>query len=96
MFGNNDKMFKKKLLGVLLSAIICGFLWSVLLYLCLTDYNESIVEFMKSVAENNLELATCMILFPIIVIINAVVISSNYVVNSSDGSSVKGTKKRRK
>jgi len=87
---------KKKVIGLFISSLICSFFCSFLLYLCLTEYNDFIVEFMKSVKENNLGLSVSLILYPVIVIISFMLYSGNYIVNSGYDISVKKTKKKKK
>ena len=88
---------KKKLLGLVIGTLIVSILWTFILYLCLTDYNDLIVEFMKSAKENNLELYSCLILYPIVLIFSFVSCVSNYAVNYKDVDyTSKKSKKRKK
>ena len=66
---NKEIVVKRTLKLRLFDSLVSGILCTILLYLCLTEFNEEIVEFMKSVNENNLALQTTLILSPVIILI---------------------------
>ena len=77
MFKNLNKeiVVKKTVLETGVASIIAGIIWTILLYFCLTEFNEEIVEFMKLIDENNLALQATLILSPVIIMIT---LFSNY------------------
>ena len=97
MFKNLNKeiVVKRTLKWRLIDSLIGGVGYTILLYFCLTEFNEDIVEFMKSVAENNLALQVCLILFPIIVIVTGFM-SIGTAISTADSSATKKTKKSSK
>lgn len=66
---NQEIVVKRTLLWRIIDSIISAICLSILLYFCLTDFNQEIVEFLKSVAENNRATEATIILFPILLII---------------------------
>jgi len=100
MFKNLNKeiVVKRTLKWRLIDALLGGIAYTVLLYFCLTEFNEDIVEFMKSVAENNLALEVSLILFPIIVLITGFMSigTAIYTGDSTSTNKIKKSSKKRK
>lgn len=76
---------KKSLLSVLIESICGAIVSSWLLYICLTNGNEFIVEFFSSAAKNKIELEITLIMFPILlIIITTLKLMFFYVVNNDN------------
>lgn len=97
MFKNLNKeiVVKRTLKWRLIDAVIGGVFYTILLYFCLTEFNEDIVEFMKSVAENNLALEVSLIFFPILVIITGAM-SIGTAISTANSTDTRKTKKSSK
>lgn len=92
---NKEIVVKRTLKLRLIDALIGGIGYTILLYFVLTEFSEDIIEFMKSVAENNLELQVCLILFPIIVLVTGF-ISIGTAMSTSESTSTKKSSKKGK
>lgn len=92
---NKEIVVRRTLKWKLIDALLGGIAYTVLLYFCLTEFNEDIVEFMKSIAENNLALEASLILFPFIVLITGFM-SIGTAIYTGDSTSTKRTKKSNK
>lgn len=93
---NKEIVVKRTLKMRWLDALLNGSVYTIILYFCLTKYNEDIVEFMRSVAENNLALQVTLILFPLIVFGTGFIWITSAIVNSDSTSAKKKNKKSKK
>ena len=92
---NQEIVVKRTLLWRIIDSIISAVGLTILLYFCLTDFNQEIVEFLKSVAENNIATETTLILFPILLIIT-ITMNIGMIVTTSDPKASKTNKKNKK
>lgn len=92
---NQEIVVKRTLLQRIIDSIISAVALTILLYFCLTDFNQEIVEFLKSVAENNIATEATLILFPILLIIT-ITMNIGMIVTTSNPSASKTNKKNKK
>lgn len=89
---NQEIVVKRKLLWRIFDSTIKAACLTILLYFCLTDFNQEIVEFLKSVAENNIEIEITLIFFPILLIIT-IIMNIGMVITTSGPKKSKTNKK---
>ena len=87
---------KKELIKFLISNLLVGLVWTFLVYLCLTKYNDMIVEILQVVKEENSALLVCRFLYPIIFIVSCMIYTGRYVISSRQDVSVKKNIKKKK
>ena len=82
-FFNTEYIVKRKMWIILLEAVIDAIILTVMLYYCLSNYNQKIIEFLTSVSTNNMELTVSKVFFPILLIITAMIKLLRYVASGT-------------
>ena len=90
---NEEYIIKRKNWTLFLESLIESLVFTIVLYLCLTKYNSTIVEVLTSISTNNLAVYFSKIMFPLILIIISMLKIGLYIVNNGK---VESNKKKRK
>lgn len=90
---NKEYVVKRKMWTLLFELVIEALFLTIILYFCITKYNSSIIEILNSISANNLGFAFSKIMFPIILIIIAMLKSGFYILSNGN---VEVNKKKKK
>lgn len=66
---NKECVVKRKVWALLFESVIDTLIFTIILYLCVTNYNTFIIEILNSISNNNLEFTFSILMFSIILII---------------------------
>lgn len=91
---NKEYVVKRKMGVLLFEALMDSILFSIILYLLVSNYNSFIVELLNSISANNLEFLFIKIMFPFILIVIAMFKIGFYiVVNGNNNTNTKASTK---
>lgn len=78
---NKEIIIKKTLKQKLIETLISSFVWAIILYFCLTEFNETIIYICNSVAEENWAVEFVLIVLPIMIIVGMMITLGNFVIS---------------
>lgn len=78
---NKEIIIKKTLKQKLIETLISSFFWAIILYFCLTVFNDTIIYIFNSVAEGNSEVEFVLLVLPIMIIVGMMITLGNFVIS---------------
>ena len=85
----------RKIWGILLESLINALILTIIVYFCVTKYNDNIVRLLSIISNNNIGLVFAKTMFPIILIIVLMLNLLFYVTQNTKIISSKNKKKNR-
>lgn len=90
---NKEYVVKRKMWTLLFESVMDTLIFTIILYFCVTKYNTTIIEILNSISANNLGYTFSIIMFPIILIIIAMLKLGLYMINNGKTEVKKKNKK---
>lgn len=93
---NEATNVKKKIITSMIKVSITSLIYTILIYFCLTIFNEDIVTILNGVAENNGALEVSYIIFPIFLIVFGMIELGNIALHQHNNPKYKTNSKKKK
>lgn len=81
---NEEYVIKRRMWVILLDILIETIIFSIILYFCVTKYNNNIVQMLNFISTNNFGLSFVKLSIPIILIIVCMIKFSSYIISKEN------------